>query len=170
MVAVFDVHTVISFGGPEPSSVKAIMHPTIGMKPKTWKMVTLVGVASLFVALFLPFSGGLAWGWYGQVTSGFIGLAGFPVQIAALLLYGGAFLVPFTGRFQTLVLVGGVSFLLLALEFDAKVANVNFQVGILVIIAGIVMTTSDLWRRTIIEPLMEEEEIDTEIEQTDEVS
>jgi len=152
------------------------MRLTVGMKPKIWRMITLVGVVLLFVALLLPFSGGpydqayQGYQVFPFVTGGFISVAGVPIQIAALLLYGGAFLVPLTGRFQTLVLVGGVSFLLLALEFDAEVARVNFQVGVYVIIAGIVMATSDLWRKAIIEPLMKEEEIDTEVEQSDEVS
>jgi len=82
------------------------------MSPKTLRYTSIIGVALIFAALLLPF-GNLPWpgGGYihGEFLIGYIVDAGIGVNVAALLLYGGAFLMLFTRRFQTLVLIGGVS-------------------------------------------------------------
>jgi hypothetical protein len=58
-----------------------------------------------------------------------------------------------TGSLQTLVLIGVVSFLLMATKFDVRMASADLQGGAVVLLAGMVMSTSDLWLKSIIEPL-----------------
>ncbi|MDD1769813.1 MAG: hypothetical protein LUO79_01885 [Methanomassiliicoccales archaeon] len=128
------------------------------MRIQTLRYVAIAGVVLLFVALILPF-GSLPF--HGpELLGGYINEAGIGVKIAALLLYAGAIFLLLTRRFHTFVLVGGISLVLIAAEYDSKVATADFGIGMGVLIAGVVLATAEVWWKAIAEAFEDEEEPD----------
>ncbi|MGD1060124.1 MAG: hypothetical protein ABR879_01540 [Methanomassiliicoccales archaeon] len=118
------------------------------MRPRTLRYASIAGVVLLFVAFFLPF-GNLPYQGTESLGS-LINDAGIGVKVAALL----------SRRFQTWALIGGISFVLIAAENDSQVVSADFGVGMVVLIAGIILVTSEIWWKAIIEAFEEDEETD----------
>ncbi len=120
------------------------------MRSNILRNLARLGAVLLLFALFLPFASGSNGPLYSEdYLIVYIIYGSLAVKFSALLLYGGTFLLLFTDRFQTLVLIGGVSFVLIASE------QVAFDIGMIVLVAGIALTSVGLWWKAIAEAFEE---------------